>query len=125
MLEMWEESINIETGYLYPLIEMETSSYTARTEKNVVESEGTLILNKGELTSRNRKTYEFAQNHVKPCLVVQLDAERMIEPADVIRLIQGQQIGILNIAGPRESKFPEGIYAEAKSYLERLLVMLK
>ena len=108
----------------YPLTEIDTSSYTAKTEKTVVESDGTLILNKGKLTSGTRKTYEFAVKHLKPCLIVQLDAERKIEPSDVIRWIQGQQIEILNIAGPRESKFPEGIYGEAKPYLERLLVML-
>ena len=108
----------------YPLTEMDTSSYTARKEKNVVESDGTLILNKGKLTSGTRKTYVFAVKHLKPCLIVQLDAEMMKEHSDVIRWIQEQQIGILNIAGSRESKFPEGIYGEAKPYLERLLVML-
>jgi hypothetical protein len=108
----------------YPLTEMDTSSYTARKEKNVVESDGTLILNKGKFTSGTRKTYVFAVKHLKPCLIVQLDAEMMKEHSDVIRWIQEQQIGILNIAGSRESKFPEGIYGEAKPYLERLLVML-
>jgi hypothetical protein len=50
----------------YPLTEIDTSSYTAKTEKTVVESDGTLILNKGKLTSGTRKTYEFAVKHLKP-----------------------------------------------------------
>ena len=109
----------------YPLTEMNTSSYTARTEKNVVESDGTLILNKGNLTSGTRNTHEFAMKHLKPSLIVQLDAKRVIEPSDVIRWIQGQQIGILNLAGPRESKYPEGIYWETYRYLNKVFNLLK
>lgn len=107
----------------YPLIELPSKDYAARTEKNVVESDGTLILNRGSLTSGTKKTQEYAIKHLKPCLIVQL--EEPIEPAHVIRWIEGQQITILNIAGPRESKFPEGIYRDALVYLEKLFSMLK
>lgn len=108
---------------IYPLQELTSSDYSVRTEKNVVESDGTLILNKGDLSSGTKRTHEYATNHIKPCLIVQL--EEPIEPSQVIRWIEGQQITTLNIAGPRESKCPEGIYNEAYSCLEKVFSMLK
>lgn len=107
----------------YPLQELSSKEYAARTEKNVVESDGTLILNRGNLTTGTKKTQEYAIKHLKPCLVVQL--EEPIEPSHVIRWIDGQQIANLNIAGPRESKFPVGIYNEALAYLDKLFSVLK
>ena len=44
---------------------------------------------------------------------IELDSEHLIAPPDVVRWIHGQQIITLNIAGPRESKFTEGIYRDA------------
>ncbi|WP_232008909.1 putative molybdenum carrier protein [Geobacter sulfurreducens] len=109
---------------IYPLEELATTQYYVRTEKNVIVSDGTLIFNKGTLSQGTKLTYDCATKHLKPCLIVQLDAEQMIEPSQVIRWIQGQQISILNIAGPKESKCP-GIYANSYAYLENIFMMLK
>ena len=109
----------------YPLEEMPSTSYSARTEKNVACSDGTLIINRGPLSEGTKYTREYCLKHLKPFLIVQLDAEKSIQPADVIRWIKGQQISILNIAGPRESKYPEGIYMEAYPYLNKVFTLLK
>jgi hypothetical protein len=109
----------------YPFQELETTQYQIRIENNVVVSDGTLILNKGPLTRGTKLSYDFTVKHLMPCLIVQLESEEMIAASNVIRWIQGQQITTLNIAGPRESKFPEGIYTDAYSYLEKLFTMLK
>lgn len=109
----------------YPLIEMESPESCYRTEKNVIESDGTLILNKGILSEGTKLTLDYTIKHGKPSLVVQLDAEQILEPANVIRWIKGQDIKILNIAGPRESKQPEGIYAEAFVYMEKVFMILR
>ena len=110
---------------IYPLQELAESEFHFRTEKNVIESDGTLILNKGNLTEGTGLTYDYAVQHGKPVLIVQLDSEQLIAPPDVVRWIIGQQIITLNIAGPRESKFPEGIYLEAFEYLNRVFEELK
>lgn len=110
---------------IYPMAEMDTPEFFHRTEKNVLESDGTLILNKDALTEGTKLTYDFTLKHGKPSLVVQLDAEELTKPEQVIRWIEGQQIGVLNIAGPRESKFPGGIYADALSYLEKVFAVMK
>ena len=109
----------------HPFQELETMQYQIRSENNVVVSDGTLILNKGPLTRGTKLSYDFTVKHFMPCLIIQLDAEQMISASGVIRWIHGQQITTLNVAGPKESKFPEGIYQEAYSYLDKLFVMLK
>lgn len=108
----------------YPLTELESPESYYRTEQNVIHSDGTLILNKGELSQGTKLTNFFAVQYGKPCLIVQLDAERIIDPSQVIRWIDGQLITTLNIAGPRESKFP-GIYQQAYLYLEKAFNALK
>lgn len=107
----------------YPLIEMESPDTYYRTEKNVLASDGTLILNKGDLTEGTKLTHDFTIKYGKPCLIVQL--EKSVDPVHVTRWIREQFISVLNIAGPRESKLPEGIYKEAFAYLDRIFATFK
>ena len=101
----------------YPLIEMNSERYASRTEKNVVESDGTLVLNIGALSDGTKATVDFAKEHKRPCLVVQLDgAPSLLDCRDWIR---EHGIRILNVAGPRESKRP-GIRLQAWGFLGRL-----
>jgi len=100
----------------YPLIELEGGGYPARTEKNVMESDGTLILNIGRLTGGTRLTLDSARKHKKPCLVVQLDNDPGI--GSVWQWVREHSIRVLNIAGPRESKYP-GLHGIAVSFLRR------
>jgi hypothetical protein len=109
----------------YPMIELESPESYYRTEKNVLESDGTLILNKGELSEGTKLTHEFTVKYGKPALIVQLDGDEVVKPEHVICWANGQFISVLNIAGPRESKCPGGIYIEARSYLDRILLLMK
>lgn len=109
----------------YPLVELESPESFYRTEKNVIESDGTLILNKGPVSDGTKLTLDFTVQYGKPSLVVQLDVDQIIEPSNVIRWVKGQYISTLNVAGPRESKCPGGIYDEAKSYLDSVFTLLK
>lgn len=109
----------------YPLIELESPESYFRTEKNVIESDGTLILNKGILSEGTKLTLDFTIKNGKPSLIVQLDGEEVIKPEQVVRWLNGQFISVLNIAGPRESKCPGGIYSESFSYLEQVFTLLK
>jgi len=102
----------------YPLVEMSSTSYTSRTEQNVIDSDATLVLNRGKLSGGTRHTVEFAHKHGRPFLVVQLD--ETVNPDTVRRWIDDTNIHTLNIAGPRESKCP-GIYNQALMFLGELL----
>ncbi len=86
----------------YSLVELEGGGYPARTEKNVMESDGTLILNIGTLSGGTRLTLDFARMHGKPYLVMQLDGDPITD--NVRNWAEESSIRVVNIAGPRESK---------------------
>lgn len=101
----------------YPLIELSKGGYPARTERNVVESDGTLIQNVDKLPGVTKLTHDCTRKHGKPCLVVQLYKEQ--ETASVRQLVEANNIRILNIAGPRESKH-QGLHDIAVTFLRCL-----
>jgi len=87
----------------YPLEELE-GGYLARTERNVVDSDGTLIVHFGPLSGGTARTLEFCRKHRKPCLLVDGDATPPEEAVErVRRFIAENGIGVLNVAGPRAS----------------------
>ena len=57
----------------YCLNEMPTASYSARTEKNVLDSDGTLIISHGKLNGGAALTRQFAKKHNRPWMHVDLD----------------------------------------------------
>ena len=104
----------------YLLRETESEGYRQRTRKNVEDSDGTLILNLGELSDGSLATLRFAERLGRPCLVVQLDT--LADPDAVGRVrdwLRDHHIEILNVAGPRESKRP-GSYRATLAFLNRL-----
>ena len=101
----------------YPLTELAKSGYPARTEKNVVESHGTLILNIGKLTGGTKLTVECARKHSKPFLIIQIDGQPSAE--SVINWISENNLRVLNVAGPRESKCP-GLHARSVAFLREV-----
>ena len=102
----------------YPLTETPEHNDQTRTRRNVEDSDGTLILNKGQLDGGTALTASHARQIGKPCLIVAL--EEGIEPAAFRDWLEANSIAVLNVAGPRESKRP-GVYAAAVRGLEALL----
>ncbi len=89
----------------YQLMELAEGGYRQRTRRNVEDSDGTLIVNFGELEGGTRETLAFAQDMGKPHLVVQLDLGVSAETvADIVAWLRRHAIATLNVAGPRESK---------------------
>lgn len=105
----------------YPLIELTKGGYSARTERNVIESDGTLIFNIGKLSGGTRLTVECALKHNKPLLVIQLDAARP-NVATLSEWLEQNNIRVLNVAGPRESKTP-GVHKLACRYLDEFFLV--
>ena len=91
----------------YQLREMPTSSYPARTEKNVIDSDGTVIFTHGHLTGGSKLTQELANRHDKPCLHIDLEEITTLQTIPVIRgWMSHHGIDVLNVAGSRASKDP-------------------
>lgn len=94
----------------YQLIELKDGGYRQRNRRNVKDSDGTLIVNFGEMDGGTLATQTFAERAGKPLLIVQLDTQSPEDmAASVIAWLRKHAIKTLNVAGPRESKRP-GIY---------------
>lgn len=102
----------------YPLQETPHEAYAQRTEWNVRDSDGTLILTQGPLEGGTALTEEIARRVGKPCLIVDLDYG--VGPEVVQEWVDAHQLQVVNIAGPRESKRP-GIYQAASAWLTQWL----
>ena len=105
----------------YRLKEMSTSSYAKRTEQNVIDSEGTLIISLGPLKGGSALTHKTAMLHDRPCLRIELDTLNTLQAVKTVRSwIVRHGIEILNIAGPRAKENP-GIYDMAVKTLKVVL----
>jgi hypothetical protein len=91
-----------ESGY--ELKETPEAAYPQRTEWNVRDADATLVVTHGQPTGGTALTIHLAIQLGKPCRVV--DLARSDAPAPIRRWVRLHQVGILNIAGPRESTFP-------------------
>lgn len=105
----------------YCLREMTTFSYADRTEKNVLDSDATLIVSRGPLTGGSRLTLGLAMRNRKPCLHVDMAVTGMEEAENKVRSwLEENDVSTLNVAGPRASNDPD-IYGLVLSLLGRVL----
>ena len=104
----------------YRMREMATEAYEARTERNVIDSDGTLLLSHGPLAGGSALTLALARKHEKPSLHLDLaDTPIADAAARARRWLNREGIGTLNVAGPRASEDPR-IYAATHRILTRL-----
>jgi hypothetical protein len=104
--------------FRYPLRETPLDAYPQRTEWNVRDSDGTLILHRGALRGGSALTARLARRYRKPLL--KIDVLRPPLALVFHGWVEANKIGVLNVAGPRESEAP-GIYAQALAQLATLL----
>lgn len=101
----------------YRLREMPSFRYADRTEKNVLDSDATLIVSRGPLTGGSRLTLGLARKNRRPCLHVDLGVVATEEAVAGVRSwIEKNGVGTLNVAGPRASNDAE-IYDRVLSLL--------
>jgi len=92
----------------YQLKEMPTTSYPKRTEQNVIDSDGTLILSHGKLTGGSALTETMAEKHHRSCIHIDFNKTNGFQAAqDIHSWITEHRIKVLNVAGSRASKDPE------------------
>jgi hypothetical protein len=109
----------------YALTEMPSTAYRERTKRNVVDSDGTLILFFGELTGGTRETLLIAEELDKPVLTLDCSAKRVEDAAvEAAAFVKAQSIGTLNVAGPRESTRP-GAAAHARKVVAAILSLAR
>ena len=104
----------------YQLQEMPTESHRARTEQNVIDSDGTVIISHGKPTGKSGSGYtaKMARKHGRPRLHLDMMKLTVNEAAERLReWIADNNITVLNVAGPRQSKDPD-IYDTALELMQ-------
>lgn len=104
----------------YNLQETESCRYYVRTELNVKDSDGTLILFRRYITQGTALTRRCAEHYRKPLLCIDLGRPLESHRTTIRNWLTEHQIATLNVAGPRESS-ALGIAAEVRSFLLHVL----
>ena len=105
----------------YKMTEMPTERYAGRTERNILDSDGTLIISRGSLTEGSDLTRQLAIKHTRPWIHADLEKMGAAEAGRAISAwIERKGISVLNVAGPRASKDP-GIYRLTRDILKRVI----
>ncbi len=104
----------------YDVMETRTAHYAERTRKNVLDSDGTLLIHEGRVSGGTALTRSIALSTGKPFFAVDIARTKTLDATKEIRLwIRENRIAVLNVAGPRESQRP-GIYEKTRALLEGL-----
>jgi hypothetical protein len=107
----------------YKLQEIPESSYPRRTLKNILDSDGTLIISRGPLTGGSDYTRKMAISRNRPVFHIDLNLMNSFQAAEKISLwIFDHKIEILNVGGPRKSKDPN-IYEDVLNILETVFYL--
>lgn len=115
----------------YPLKQTAARSYAVRTEWNVRDSDGTLIVVLNDISTGTRLTVNQARDQKKPSMIVHLrpptgpnlftDENSLNEQIDsVVEWLIAHRIRVLNVAGPRGSSH-QNVYQESRRFVELLL----
>jgi Circularly permutated YpsA SLOG family len=89
----------------YPLKETPSASYLQRTERNVRDSDATVLFSiEPTLSGGSKRTMEFARKHKKPWL--HLCAADSAAADKLKAFTEEHRVKILNVAGPRASNEP-------------------
>lgn len=105
----------------YPVRELGAGGFTERTLQNVKDSDGTVIIFSTKLAGGTEQTVRFCVELRRPHQLI----DGLKVPADqaarlIAEFVHKHEIKILNVAGPRQTEWPEG-YDYASHVLDALL----
>ncbi len=107
----------------YPLIVLSGAGYQQRTKRNVMDSDGTLVIHFGVLSSGTERTVRYCEQLRKPVLVADGDT---LTPEEIATMasafVMANEIATLNVAGPRESSY-DGAAKYSRQVVARLIAL--
>lgn len=107
----------------YGLVEHEScSGYPPRTERNVMDSDGTIRLYYDQWSAGEKCTLRFIKKHKKPFFDVNLMTPKPVE--EVVEWLKANDIKTLNVAGNSLLKFPS-VFVDACQYLIKVFTLVK
>ena len=93
----------------YPIQELKDGRFTERTLQNVKDSDGTVVIYPGQLRGGTEQTVRFCSELQRPYQLIdalKISADGALElTCDFVHM---NNIGVLNVAGPRQSEWPKG-----------------
>jgi len=105
----------------YPVQELPGGGFTERTLRNVKDSDGTVVIYAAELRGGTDQTVRFCVEVRRPYQLIDASRVATAEAAKLIAdFVRTNRIDILNVAGPRQSEWPDG-YDYAFSVLNAFL----
>ena len=105
----------------YPVQELQAGGFNERTLQNVKDSDGTVVVYPGELRGGTEQTVRFCVDLKRPHQLIDASKLSAEDAAKLIAdFVRENKIGILNIAGPRQSEWPGG-YDDASRALSAFL----
>src|SRR5438552_14466731 len=106
----------------YPVRELEHGGFTERTLQNVKDSDGTVIIYPGKLSGGTEQTVRFCIELQRPHQLIDASKISAKVGAKLISdFVRKHKIDVLNVAGPRQSEWPEGYdyaYRALNAFLE-------
>jgi len=91
----------------YPVQCMDQGGYWQRTRRNVMDSDGTLIVHPNRLSGGTSLTLEFCVKQQKPFALIDAVEVPAQRAAELLQdFVDQYDIRVLNVAGPRESGWP-------------------
>lgn len=105
----------------YPVTELSSGGYPQRTKRNVKDAEATLIIHGGKVGRGTGLTINTAKQLSRPLLVINLhncdaNSDFSTQQKQLRDFIHHNQVGVLNVAGPRASGWTDG-YALSRKLL--------
>jgi hypothetical protein len=108
----------------YPVQELQGGGFIERTLQNVKDSDGTVVIYPVELRGGTERTVYFCLELKRPHVLIDVSKISAEGAAKLIGdFVDKNKINILNVAGPRESEWPEG-YGYASRALDIFLTAL-
>jgi hypothetical protein len=105
----------------YPLTELPGRGYLPRTRRNVLDSDGTLVLTFGPPSSGTARTIEFCGTLKKPYLIIDGGTVAVaVAVGEVNEFLNQFDVRCLNVAGPRASRSPQA-YPYTYALVSRVL----
>ena len=93
----------------YSVRELQTGGFTERTMQNVKDSDGTVIIYSGKLSGGTEQTVRFCRELEQPHQLIYASKVSIEDAARLITdFVRKDKIEILNVAGPRQSEWPDG-----------------
>jgi hypothetical protein len=93
----------------YPVQELQSGGFNARTLQNVKDSDGTVVVYPGELRGGTERAVRFCVDLERPHQLIDASKVSAEDAAKSIAdFVRKNKISILNVAGPRQSEWPEG-----------------